>query len=214
MILNINKPIGWSSFDVVKKIRGITQFKKVGHAGTLDPFAEGVLVIGTGKDTKKLSDITSAEKSYVFTLHLGITTNTLDPEGEIIQKKEIPILNVEKIIYCINSFIGESFQTPPMFSAKKVNGKKLYELARQNIKIKRDPVKINIKEFSLISYELPKLTFSVTVSKGTYIRVLGKNLAEKLGTVGYLTKLKRTRVSNFFISESLSINAFEKQWKS
>lgn len=214
MILNINKPVGWSSFDVVKKIRGITGEKKVGHGGTLDPFAEGVLILGTGKDTKKLSSLTSSDKSYIFTLNLGSTTDTLDTEGTITEKQVIPTLSKSKVIDKINSFCGESFQTPPMFSAKKVNGKKLYELARKNINIKREPVKITIKEFSLISYNLPNLILSVTVSKGTYIRVLGKDLAERLGTIGYLTKLVRTRVSTYLLSDSLTIDAFEKKWKS
>ena len=213
MILNINKPVGWSSFDVVKKIRGITGEKKVGHGGTLDPFAEGVLILGTGKDTKKLAEITSSDKSYIFTLNLGLTTNTLDTEGKIIEKKNIPDLNKTEIINNVNSFLGERLQTPPMFSAKKVNGKKLYELARKDIIIERKPIKINIKEFSLISYNLPNLILSVTVSKGTYIRVLGKDLAEKLGTVGYLTKLVRTRVSKYLLNDSITIDTFEKKWK-
>jgi tRNA pseudouridine55 synthase len=213
MIVNINKPVGWSSFDVVKKIRGITGEKKVGHGGSLDPFAEGVLILGTGKDTKELAEITSSDKSYIFTLNLGITTNTLDTEGEIIKKKNIPDLNETEILNNVNSFLGEGLQTPPMFSAKKVNGKKLYELARKDIIIERKPIKIDIKEFSLISYNFPNLILSVTVSKGTYIRVLGKDLAEKLGTVGYLTKLVRTRVSKYLLSDSITIDAFEKKWK-
>ena len=214
MILNINKPVGWSSYDVVKKIRGITGEKKVGHGGTLDPFAEGVLILGTGNDTKKLTDVTSSDKSYIFTLKLGSITNTLDTEGVVIEKKDIPILNKSKIISTIDSFLGETLQIPPMFSAKKINGKKLYELARKNINIERNPVLINIKKISYISYKSPYLTISVTSSKGTYIRVLGKDLAEKLGTVGHLCKLVRTRVSSYLLKDSLTIDVFEKKWKS
>ena len=130
MILNIHKPIGWTSFDVVKKIRGIIQEKKVGHAGTLDPFAEGVLIIGTGSDTKKLHMITGEDKSYIAFLILGQETDTLDIEGEIIRKTPVPELDIENVKMVLNSFLGYSMQKPPMFSAKKINGQRLYNLAR------------------------------------------------------------------------------------
>ncbi|MDC1038073.1 tRNA pseudouridine(55) synthase TruB [Candidatus Marinimicrobia bacterium] len=214
MILNIHKPVGWTSFDVVKKIRGIIREKKVGHGGTLDPFAEGVLIIGTGKDTKRLTNITAEDKSYTATIQLGQITNTLDTEGEIIETKPVPALNekvVEEVLY---SFLGTSLQTPPMFSAKKVKGQRLYNLARKNIEIEREAVEIQIKDLHLEKLTKTELTFSATCSKGTYIRVLGKDLAEKLGTVGYLTSLLRTQVGGFSISESQSINEFQESWKS
>lgn len=213
MILNINKPIGWTSFDVVKKIRFITKEKKVGHGGTLDPFAEGVIVIATGKDTKKLTEITGTDKSYIATIKLGQITNTLDTEGIIIEKKEIPYLNDDKIVKVLNTFLGETRQTPPMFSAKKIGGKRLYELARKNIEVKRESVLVNIKEITLLDYNTEKISFSVTSSKGTYIRVLGKDIAEKLGTVGYLKSLKRTKVGSFTIMDSKTLNEFEEKWK-
>jgi tRNA pseudouridine55 synthase len=213
MILNINKPIGWTSFDVVKKIRFITKEKKVGHGGTLDPFAEGVLVIATGKDTKQLTEITGTDKSYIATIKLGQITNTLDTEGVIIEKKEIPSLNNDKIVKVLNTFLGETRQTPPMFSAKKIGGKRLYELARKNIEVKRESVLVNIKEITLLYYNTEKISFSVTSSKGTYIRVLGKDIAEKLGTVGYLKSLKRIKVGSFAITDSKSLNEFEEKWK-
>ena len=122
-----DRPVGWTSFDVVKKIRFITKEKKVGHGGTLDPFAEGVLVIATGKDTKQLTEITGTDKSYIATIKLGEITNTLDTEGIIMEKKEIPSLNDDKIIKVLNTFLGETWQIPPMFSAKKIGGKRLYE---------------------------------------------------------------------------------------
>ena len=133
MILNLYKPPGWTSFDVVKKIRGIIREKKVGHAGTLDPFAEGVLLIGTGKDTKVLSEISNQSKSYRATLTLGISTNTMDLTG--IEEKSLPIpeLSTNKILATLNSFLGEQNQVPPMYSAKKVNGERLYKLARKKI---------------------------------------------------------------------------------
>ncbi len=214
MILNLYKPPGWTSFDVVKKIRGIIREKKVGHAGTLDPFAEGVLLIGTGKDTKVLSEISNQSKSYRATLTLGISTNTMDLTG--IEEKSLPIpeLSTNKILATLNSFLGEQNQVPPMYSAKKVNGERLYKLARKNIEVEREPVPININSISLESIELPDITFSVECSKGTYIRVLGADIAEKLGTVGHLTYLQRTGIGDHNVKDSQSLESFEKSWKS
>ena len=214
MILNIYKPKGITSFGVVKKIRKIISVKKVGHGGTLDPFAEGVLIVGTGKDTKKLKNITNSDKSYTASIKLGKTTDTLDPEGIVTKKKKIPKLNDVKINKILNSFLGTSMQTPPMFSAKKIGGVKLYELARKNIIIDRQQAQINISDISLINFNETKITFSVACSKGTYIRVLGKEIAEKLGTVGYLDSLIRTRVGEYLIDDSVSLDQFELSWKS
>ena len=214
MILNIFKPRGCTSFHVVKNIRRIINDKKVGHGGTLDPFAEGVLIIGTGKDTKKLSNIINDEKVYVAGLELGIKTDTLDPEGKIIVEKTVPVLTKDEIKTVLESFLGKSLQIPPMFSAKRINGQRLYKLARRNIKIKREPIKINISDIALIDYKENIITFSVRCSKGTYIRVLGKDIAEKLNTVGYLTSLKRTNVGKFSIKDSIKMESFEAEWKS
>ena len=149
MILNLHKPVGWTSFDVVKKVRSVIKEKKVGHGGTLDPFAEGVLIIGTGKDTKKLTSITSADKTYIARLCLGEITDTLDTEGQVIEAKPVPEINTDDIHKVLDSFLGTSCQIPPMFSAKKVNGQRLYKLARKNIEVKREPVQINIKSIDL-----------------------------------------------------------------
>ena len=214
MILNIYKPRGCTSFHVVKNIRRIINDKKVGHGGTLDPFAEGVLIIGTGKDTKKLSNIINDEKVYVAGLELGIKTDTLDPEGKIIVEKTVPVLTKDEIKTVLGLFLGESLQVPPMFSAKRINGQRLYKLARRNIKIKREPIKINISDIALIDYKENIITFSVRCSKGTYIRVLGKDIAEKLNTVGYLKSLKRTNVGQFSIKDSIKMESFEAEWKS
>ena len=214
MIINIDKPIGWSSFDVVKKIKSITKHKKVGHGGTLDPFASGVLIIGTEKDTKKLTYITNSDKSYEAKLELGKTTKTLDTEGEIICKMEVPELKSDLIISIFNTFLGVQKQRPPMFSAKKHKGIRLYKLARKNIEVDRKDVDIVINNLDLIDHDKNSIKFYVECSKGTYIRVLGKDIAEKLGTVGYLSSLKRTKVGNYFIDESLSIESFQSQWKS
>ena len=214
MIYSIYKPVGWTSFDVVNKIRFITKEKKVGHGGTLDPFAEGVLIIGTGKDTKRLQNISNNKKSYEAKLVLGAKTDTLDNEGKIIENKIIPDLEISKIVSVLRSFVGDYNHLPPMYSAKKVNGIRLYKLARKNKTIKRDSILSNISEMKLIEYTKKIITFSVTCSKGTYVRVLGSDIANNLGTVGYLDKLIRTNVGTFNIADTIKIKDFEKQWKS
>ena len=214
MIYSIYKPVGWTSFDVVKKIKSITKEKKVGHAGTLDPFAEGVLIIGTGKDTKKLSDISSSTKSYRAILKLGESTETLDNEGPITNTMSIPAFNKDKLEKVLISFKGDYIQTPPMYSAKRVNGVRLYKLARQNIEVPRDPIHVNISGITLNKILDKEIDFSVTCSKGTYIRVLGQDIAIKLGTIGYLTKLLRITVGPYEVNDSTSIKNFEEKWKS
>jgi len=214
MIINIYKPKGITSFGVVKKIRKIVGEKKVGHGGTLDPFAEGVLVIGTSSDTKKLKKITDTDKTYTASLVLGKTTNTLDLEGDVIKKKKVPILSESKINKVLDSFLGTSMQTPPMFSAKKIGGVKLYELARKNIIVDREPIQINISDINIINFNETNIVFTVSCSKGTYIRVLGKEIAEKLDTVGYLNSLIRTRVGEYLIDQSVSLDQLKMSWKS
>ena len=214
LIYSIYKPTGWTSFDVVKKIRGITKEKKVGHGGTLDPFAEGLLIIATGKDTKQLTNISGASKSYRAILKLGKTTDTLDTEGQIIDTKPVPELNEKIIINVLNKFVGEYEQIPPMFSAKRVNGVRLYKLARENKTVERKPIIVNINNISLNSLIGDSVDFSVTCSKGTYIRVLGQDIANKLGTVGYLIRLIREKVGKFQINDSSTIEKFESVWMS
>ena len=205
MIININKPAGWTSFDVVKKVRGIIKEKKVGHAGTLDPFAEGVLVLGTGPDTKKLTDITTANKTYRAELTLGKATDTQDRDGRISVEKVVPVLTKETIVAVLASFNGPQEQIPPMYSAKHVNGQRLYKLARKNKTVERVPVKISIDQISLLDYTEPVISFNVTCSKGTYVRVLGADIAAKLGTVGHLTALIRTSVGSYHIADATTI---------
>lgn len=209
MILNIYKPKGWTSFDVVKKVRGILNEKKVGHGGTLDPFAEGVLILGTGADTKQLTAISGTDKEYKAILLLGSKTDTHDTEGTVVEEKEIPQLSNEQIETVLKYFIGEQLQIPPMYSAKKVNGKRLYTLARKNIEVKREPSLINIFDIELIEYNSPYISFKVRCSKGTYIRVLGSDIAEKLGTVGHLTALKRIKVGDYTLNDTIQISTLE-----
>lgn len=214
MIININKPVDWSSFDVVKKIKNITKHKKVGHGGTLDPFASGVLIIGTEKDTKSLSSITNSDKTYEAEIELGKVTNTLDTEGEVVREMPIPMMESKNIESTLHSFMGKQKQMPPMFSAKKHNGIRLYKLARMGKEIDREDIDIFISDIGLIDFNRNSIKFSVECSKGTYVRVLGKDIAERLGTVGYLTELTRTKVGDHLIDDSLSIELFQNNWKS
>ena len=214
MIININKPVDWSSFDVVKKIKNITKHKKVGHGGTLDPFASGVLIIGTEKDTKSLSSITNSDKTYEAEIELGKVTNTLDTEGEVVREMPIPMMESKNIESTLHSFMGKQKQIPPMFSAKKHNGIRLYKLARMGKEIDREDIDIFISDIRLIDFNRNSIKFSVECSKGTYVRVLGKDIAERLGTVGYLTELTRTKVGDHLIDDSLSIELFQNKWKS
>jgi|TARA_B110000263_G_scaffold56915_1_gene48540 tRNA pseudouridine55 synthase len=214
VIININKPVDWSSFDVVKKIKNITKHKKVGHGGTLDPFASGVLIIGTGKDTKSLSSITNSDKTYEAEIELGKVTNTLDTEGEVVREMPIPMMESKNIESTLHSFMGKQKQMPPMFSAKKHNGIRLYKLARMGKEVDREDIDIFISDIGLIDFNRNSIKFSVECSKGTYVRVLGKDIAERLGTVGYLTELTRTKVGDHLIDDSLSIELFQNKWKS
>ena len=214
MIFNIYKPVGWTSFDVVKKIRGITKEKKVGHAGTLDPFAGGVLIIGTNSDTKKLGKISGTIKSYRAVLQLGEETDTLDLDGKVITVKPVPTLDKNLVESVLNNFIGKYKQIPPMYSAKKINGVRLYKLARKNKTINREPVEVNIIDLTLNDIQDKQIDFSVTCSKGTYIRVLGQEIAKKLGTEGHLTQLQRIAVGDFVVQDSIPLKEFEAKWMS
>ena len=213
MIYNIYKPVGWTSFDVVKKIRSITRHKKVGHGGTLDPFAEGVLIVGTGKGTKHLSSVSSEQKSYQAIIQLGVETDTLDNEGEVVKETVVPKMSIKQIANVLDTFLGDYFHKPPMYSAKKINGTPLYKLARKNITIERKEIISTIYDIRLNDFSKDLINFSVTCSKGTYVRVLGSDIAKKLQTVGHLIKLIRTRVGDYEVSNSQSIDNFEKLWK-
>ena len=213
MILNIYKPSTWTSFDVVKKIKIITKEKKVGHGGTLDPFAEGVLMIGTNADTKELSKISKCNKTYIATIKLGIHTDSFDRDGKIIKTNEVPILNEVIIKSVLHSFIGPYKHLPPMYSAKKKNGVRLYNYARNNIIVERDPIKTQIEEINFISFDKDKIKFSVKCSSGTYIRSLAVDISKKLKTIGHLVELVRTEIGEFSINDSLSLKKFEESWK-
>lgn len=213
MIAAVNKPVGWTSFDVVKKVRSITGERKVGHAGTLDPFAEGVLVLGIGREsTRRLSAFTDSLKLYEATLRLGVATDTLDPDGKVTEKKPVARLDESKVLAVFSHFLGAIDQVPPMYSAKKLNGQKLYELARKELTVHREPVRVFIDEMDLLSLKDNSITFRVRCSKGTYVRQLGAEIAQRLGTVGHLTKLKRTEVGRFSLNDCVDFSELEERW--
>ena len=212
-VLIVDKPIGKTSFDIIREVRKEYNTKKVGHIGTLDPLASGVLPVLVGQTTKLSNYLMEHDKEYIATLSLGKQTNTGDSEGSII--KEMPVsddlLDSTNIQKGLNIFLGESFQIPPMYSAIKINGKKLYELAREGKTIDRKPRKINISSIELldVNSSLCEFTFKVTCSKGTYIRTLCEDIASKLDSCGYMKSLQRTRVGNFKIENAGSFIELE-----
>ena len=213
MIFNIYKPKDLSSFSIVKKIKNITK-EKVGHSGTLDPFADGVLVLGVGKSTKKLSNIIQFDKTYEGIIKLGEKTDSMDLTGNVVEEKEVPEISDQSLIDCEKKFVGELLQRTPMFSARKINGVRLYKLARKNIEIKTNPKLITIKSLKINSLDKNTLKITVECSSGTYIRVLAEDIAEYLGTVGHLISLTRLSVGEYKLDESVTIEKFEDKWKS
>jgi tRNA pseudouridine55 synthase len=198
------KPEGVSSFRMVQLIRRSLGIKKVGHSGTLDPFASGVLVICAGRPaTRLISQLMVGDKEYEATLQLGITTETQDPEGKIVEQRPVPDLTEKVIAECLARFTGEQMQTPPSYSALKHKGKPLYYYARKGVKVVKEPRLINIKELYCLSVDRDTLTLRAVCSKGTYIRTLAADIGEFLGCGAHLTKLKRTRNGFFSIGDTL-----------
>ena len=208
MILVVNKPKDFTSRDVVNKLTHIFHTKKIGHTGTLDPIATGVLACCIDEDTKLVEILTSDQKEYIATMKLGIETDTLDITGNTINTKEFNV-NKELIIYTLNSFLGETMQEVPLYSAIKINGKKLYEYAREGIEVELPKHKINIYEIELLEYNNDLIKFRVLVSKGTYIRSLIRDIAHKLNTVGTMTDLIRTKQGDFRIEDSYTLEEIE-----
>ena len=208
-IINVYKEKGFTSHDVVAKLRGILHIKKIGHTGTLDPDAVGVLPVCIGKGTKLCDMITDTDKTYEAVMLLGISTDTQDISGNVLSKKDVAV-DEKTLIETVDSFVGEYKQIPPMYSAIKVNGRKLYQLAREGIEIERRPRdvyirSIHINDMNLQDDEL-SVTMTVSCSKGTYIRTLCHDIGEKLGCGACMKSLSRTRVGRFYIDDSYTIN--------
>lgn len=213
-LLLINKPLHWTSFDVVRKIRNLLKIKKVGHAGTLDPLATGLLILCTGKFTKKINVYMSQEKEYTGAFTLGATTPTYDLESEPGNFQSVENITEENVLSAAKTFSGEIFQVPPAHSAIKVEGKRVYELARRGKEVKLEARKIFIKEIEITKIEMPVVYFRVVCSTGTYIRSLAHDFGQELGCGAYLSELCRTRIGDFLLSDAKTMEEFEIEVKS
>ncbi len=207
-IILADKPIGWSSFKVVYKIRNATGAKKVGHAGTLDPNASGLLIVCTGKKTKEITKFQDLEKTYTGTILLGKTSPSMDLETEITEERLLDGITEEQILEIRNEFTGTIRQIPPMFSAIKYKGKSLYHLARQGKTVYREAREITISKFSISRISLPEIYFEITCTKGTYIRVIAHDFGERLGCGGLLSSLRRTNIGSFSVDNAVFVDDF------
>jgi len=206
-LIIVNKPQDWTSFDVVAKIRNLTKVKKVGHSGTLDPMATGVLPIFLGKATKSIKYFLNGDKGYAAEMTLGVKTDSGDATGKpVMTNDKLNMTNEGIIIETFKKYIGEIEQVPPMFSAKKVNGQRLYKLARKGIEIKREPKKVIIHDLRITNITGPRVSFKVVCSKGTYIRQLAVDIGDDLGCGAHLSKLTRTYAHPFHISQALNMD--------
>ena len=209
-ILVIRKEKGYTSHDVVAKLRGILHMKKIGHTGTLDPAAEGVLPVALGRGTRLVELLTEKEKTYEAVLRLGVSTDTQDMTGTILSEKPVTVTE-EEVRETVASFVGEQMQVPPMYSALKVGGKKLYELAREGKTIERKPRPVVFYEIRILDMDLPLVRISVTCSKGTYIRTLCQDIGEKLSCGACMESLLRTKVSEFCVQDALRLSEIEER---
>jgi tRNA pseudouridine55 synthase len=208
-VLLINKPLRWTSFDVIRKIRNLIKIKKVGHAGTLDPLATGLLIVCTGKFTKKINEYMAQEKEYTGTITLGATTPTYDLESEPQNFKPFDYISAGQLQAAAQSLTGEILQTPPIHSAIKKDGKRVYELARRGLEVKLEARPVSVRQFEITEVDMPKVAFKVVCSTGTYIRSLANDFGRLLGCGGYLSSLCRTRIGNFDLKDAMSMQQFE-----
>lgn len=205
--LLVDKPVGPTSHDVVDAARRILRTRKVGHAGTLDPFASGLLILAVGRMTKEISKFVGLDKSYEATLRLGATSDTMDRTGTVTEQKDRAPVSREAFEAALGKFRGAIDQVPPMYSAKKVGGKKLYELAREGVEIERKPVRVTIHELELVDYAWPIAKLRTRVSSGTYIRALADDIGKALGCGAYLEELRRTSIGGFDVKEAVAKDA-------
>ncbi len=215
MLLLISKPQGITSHDVVDRVRKITGVRRVGHAGTLDPFATGLLIVGVGREfTKQLGELTkNTTKTYVATLELGKETDSYDLTGiPLRQDFAGPEPELKKIVEVLANFEGEQQQTPPIFSAIKINGKKAYQFAREGEALKLNPRQVTIFYIKLINYNYPELSFECKVSSGTYIRSLAHDIGEKLKTGAFVKKLERTQIGDYSLNNALTLDKLQDFW--
>jgi len=212
----IDKPKGITSHDVVDKLREITKIRKIGYAGTLDPLGTGLLILGIGRGaTRRLSEFLRLDKEYIAKLRLGAISDTFDKEGKIEFKKIEKIPSREKIGKVVKEFIGQIYQIPPSYSAKKIKGEKAYNLARKGRKVELKPQKVNIYKIKILRYKFPYLEIKVNCSSGTYIRSLASDIGKRLNCGGLLEELRRTRIGNFSVKQAKKLEEINsKNWKS
>lgn len=209
----VDKPLEWTSFDVVKKIRNALRIKKVGHAGTLDPLATGLLIVCAGKQTKQIDSYMGQEKEYTGTFVIGATTESFDLEKPIIPVADPSGISLEKVKSAASQLTGDILQVPPMHSAIKVDGKRVYESARQGIEVKMEPRPVQVREFEITKFENNVVHFRISCSKGTYIRSLARDLGEILEVGAYMSSLCRTRIGNFKLSEAKELMSLVEEIK-
>jgi tRNA pseudouridine55 synthase len=208
-VLLVDKPEGLTSHDVVSRLRRKLRIKRIGHAGTLDPMATGLLIMLIGKATKVSQYLMSLDKVYEATMKLGESTNSHDRDGEITGTRPVPELSEEQFREAMQPFIGDQYQTPPMFSAKKVDGVPLYKHARKGETVEREPRFIHVSAFELLSFAPPQATFRLACSKGTYVRTIAHDLGEQLGCGAHLTALRRVAIDRFRIEDATALEALE-----
>ncbi len=208
-VLLIDKPLRWTSFDVIRKVRSLIRIRKVGHAGTLDPLATGLLIVCTGKFTRKINDYMAKEKEYTGTITIGATTPTFDLESEPENLQPYQYITTEQILNLTREFTGELMQLPPVHSAIKQDGVRVYEMARKGLEVKMEPRKIFIHEFEITRIEVPLIYFRVVCATGTYIRSLANDFGAALGCGGYLSSLRRTRIGAYQVMNALLIEQLE-----
>ncbi len=208
-VLLINKDLDWTSFDVVAKVRNMTKAKKVGHAGTLDPLATGLLILCLGKATKTIEQYQGMPKTYSGTIKLGATTKTDDSEAEEENICDASNVSLETVVETANKLSGQLAQIPPMFSAKKVKGQKLYELARKDKTVELTPSQIEVYKFDIVKFENPFITFRIECSKGTYIRALARDMGQMIGTGAYLASLHRDAIGELHSDKALTVREFQ-----
>lgn len=207
----IDKPLGWSSFKVIHEIRKLINTRKVGHAGTLDPNATGLLILCTGKKTKEISKYQDLKKTYTGIITLGKSSPSMDTETETSEEKPFSHLTESQIQSAKEKFIGEISQLPPMFSAVKHKGKSLYQIARKGKTVKREPRKVTVYSFNINKIILPEIHFEIVCSKGTYIRAIANDLGNKLDCGGLLSSLRRTKIGEYSVNKALTVEEFKRK---
>ena len=208
-VLLVDKPTEHTSHDVVARLRRKLNMKKIGHAGTLDPMATGLLIMLIGKATRISQYLISLDKEYEGTIELGKTTDSQDADGEVLETRPVPPLTEAEVRTAMQGFLGDQYQTPPMFSAIKIDGVPLYKSARKGVEVEREPRFIRVMSFDLTRFALPHLDFRLRSSKGTYVRTIAHDLGQKLGCGAHLTALRRTATDRFSISQALTLDAIE-----